>query len=248
MLLRLLSSKAISELNTEHLQSYVLWLVTNKSYSEARVHTTINAIKFYFEKVKNRPHITFDLPRPKKPEQLPKVHDSSCIVKMIKCTENIKHRTMLMMAYSSGLRLNEIICLRISDIDSARMVISVRRGKGKKDRQALLSVKMLEQLRAYYRIYKPTEYLFEGVTGGQYGYRSLQEVFKQAKERAGINFKGGIHTLRHSFATHLHENGTDIRLIQELLGHSNIETTMRYTHVSRRQLQNIISPLDNLDL
>ncbi|HEX8333412.1 MAG TPA: tyrosine-type recombinase/integrase [Segetibacter sp.] len=167
---------------------------------------------------------------------------------MIKCTENIKHRTMLMMAYSSGLRLNEIICLRISDIDSARMVISVRRGKGKKDRQALLSVKMLEQLRAYYRIYKPTEYLFEGVTGGQYGYRSLQEVFKQAKERAGINFKGGIHTLRHSFATHLHENGTDIRLIQELLGHSNIETTMRYTHVSRRQLQNIISPLDNLDL
>jgi site-specific recombinase XerD len=153
-----------------------------------------------------------------------------------------------MLAYSAGLRLNEIISLQIQDVDSTRMVIIIKRGKGKKDRQALLSVKMLEQLRTYYRMYKPLKYLFEGVSGGQYGYRSLQEVFKQAKQRAGITTKGGIHTLRHSFATHLHENGTDIRVIQELLVHSRIETTIQYTHVSRVQLQKITSPLDHLDL
>ena len=154
----------------------------------------------------------------------------------------------MMLAYASGLRLQEIINLKITDINSARMVIEVRRGKGKKDRQVVLSEKLLEQLRKYFRMYKPKNWLFEGRPGEQYGYRTLQEVFGNAKEKAGIKMAGGIHTMRHSFATHLLENGTDLRLIQELLGHNSIKTTIRYTHVSRAQIGKIKSPLDELDL
>ena len=128
------------------------------------------------------------------------------------------------------------------------MVIEVRRGKGKKDRQVVLSEKLLLQLRKYFKFYKPKIWLFENKTGEQYGYRTLQEVFANAKEKAGIKKQGGIHTMRHSFATHLLENGTDLRLIQELLGHNSIKTTIRYTHVSKAMIGKVKSPLDEIDL
>jgi site-specific recombinase XerD len=153
---------------------------------------------------------------------------------------------MLMLAYSAGLRVSEIVNLKIEDVDSNRMTIFVARAKGKKDRINALSPKLLAELRKYYKEYKPAIYLFEGPDKAQYSVRSVQEVFTKAKQNAGIRNKGGIHTLRHSYATHLLESGTDIRFIQELLGHNSINTTLRYTHVSTRSIRNIKSPLDDL--
>ncbi|MDQ6757800.1 MAG: site-specific integrase [Bacteroidota bacterium] len=237
-----------ADLTKNQLQSYLLYLIVKKGYSEHHIHTAVNTIKFYFEHVLNKDRMLFDLPRPKRPLQLPKVHDSSNIEKIIKFTENKKHQAMLMLAYSTGIRLNEIINVKLTDIDSKRMVINIIKGKGKKDRQVLLSPKLLEHLRKYFLLYKPKVWLFEGADGGQYGYTSVQQVFKQAKERAGIKMHGGIHTLRHSFATHLLENGTDITIIKKLLGHNDLKTTLRYTHVSNVQIQKVVSPLDKLDL
>ncbi len=248
VLLKLLRHHSVNDLKEAHIKSYILYLLQKKNYSESQAHTAINAIKFYFEKVLNRPQIVVHIPRPKKPWQLPKVHATEQVKKIILATNNEKHKTMLMLAYASGLRLQEIINLKIADINSARMVIEVRRGKGKKDRQVVLSEKLLKQLRKYFIMYKPKIWLFEGKPGEQYGYRTLQEVFANAKDKAGIKKQGGIHTMRHSFATHLLENGTDIRMIQELLGHNSIKTTIRYTHVSKAQIGKIKSPLDGLDL
>ena len=144
------------------------------------------------------------------------------------------------------MRVSEIVKLKLRDIDSARMVIYIRAAKGKKDRQVPLSPLLLDQLRIYYKQYKPKEYLFEG-TNGPYSARSLQQVFQDAKGIAGNKKSGGIHSLRHSYATHLLEQGTDLRYIQELLGHNSIQTTVRYTHVSIKDLSKIQSPLDKLD-
>ena len=247
VLLRLLGNRSIDDLHEEHIKSYILYLLQKKKYSETQAHSAINAIKFYFEKVLNRPQIVVQIPRPKKPWQLPKVHATEQVSRIIKATNNEKHKTMLMLAYGSGLRLQEIINLKIADINSARMVIEVRRGKGKKDRQVVLSEKLLEQLRKYFIAYRPKTWLFEGQDGAQYGYRSLQMVFSRAKSKAGVTVPGGIHTMRHSFATHLLEEGTDLRVIQELLGHNSIKTTVRYTHVSQAQIGKVISPLDRLN-
>jgi len=247
-LMRLLKDRSFESLTSNQIKSYLLWLLQERKCSESKVHTTLNALKFCFEQVLNQPKIFITIPRPKKHLQLPKVYATEQVKKIIQSTNNEKHKTMLMLAYATGLRLQEIINLKIKDINSARMVINVIRAKGKKDRQAILSEKLLVQLRKYFKLYRPKEWLFEGQAGKQYGYRSLQLVFQQAKERNGIQIPGGIHTMRHSFATHLLENGTDIRLIQELLGHNSIKTTIRYTHVSKAQLQKIKSPLDELDL
>jgi site-specific recombinase XerD len=247
-LMRLLKGRPLAGLTTNQIKSYLLWLLQERRSSESKVHTTLNALKFCFEQVLYQPKIFIEIPRPKKHLQLPKVHAAENVKKIIQSTNNEKHKTMLMLSYATGLRLQEIINLRIKDIDSARMVINVIRAKGKKDRQVILSEKLLTQLRKYFKLYRPEEWLFEGQTGERYGYRSLQMVFSRAKQAAGIKTPGGIHSMRHSFATHLLENGTDIRLIQELLGHNSIKTTIRYTHVSKAHLEKIKSPLDSLDL
>jgi site-specific recombinase XerD len=247
-LVKLLGERPVQQLEAAHIKSYVLWQLQVKKISEMKANSTLNALKFYFEQVLYKPKIFMEIPRPKTPLQLPTVYSAREIVRMIKSLDNCKHRTMLMTGYSAGLRISEIVNLRIKDIDSERMVITVRRGKGKKDRQVALSGRLLEQLRVYYKMYKPKEYLFEGRAGGAYAMRTLQEVFKLAKERCGIAKAGGIHGLRHSYATHLLEEGTDIRFIQELLGHNSVKTTERYTHVSVKKLEKIQSPLDRLDL
>jgi site-specific recombinase XerD len=207
----------------------------------------MNALKFYFEQVLYQPKMFLEIPRPKKPFKLPTVHSEAEIKRMLKVTDNVKHRTMLMTAYAGGLRISEIVNLRIRDIDSVRMVIYVRGAKGKKDRQVSLSTVLLEQLRRYFKLYKPKGWLFEGSGGDAYSTRSLQQVFQSAKKDSRNVKKGGIHSLRHSYATHLMENGTDLRLIQNLLGHNSIKTTVRYTHVSLRDIKKIQSPLDKLN-
>lgn len=248
VLMRLLGNKPIYTLTATHIKSYALWLIQKKAASETRVHTTINALKFYFEHVQNKPQMFIEIPRPKKPVKLPSVHSTQQVEQLIAGLSNLKHKAMLMVGYAAGLRVSEIAGLKIADIDSARMVINIRCAKGKKDRQVMLSAKLLDTLRAYYKMYKPKEYLFEGMSGGQYSIRSVQQVFELAKQKTGNNKKGGIHSLRHSFATHLLEAGTDIRIIQELLGHNNIRTTERYTHVSIKNISLLQSPLDKLNL
>ena len=247
-LLRLLHDKSVADLSKAQIMSYLLWLITKQGYSEVHVHTTVNAIKFYYEKVLGRQAEFYNLPRPKKPWKLPEVLAIEEVAGLIQKVENIKHRSMLMAGYSAGLRVSEIVNLKIKDIDSKRMMIHIHGAKGKKDRLVPLSKKLLEVLRIYFVQYKPKEFLFEGQTGGAYSTRSIQLILSDAKRKASIGKTGSVHSLRHSYATHLMESGTDIRFIQELLGHNSIKTTMRYTHVSKKELGKIESPLDKLGL
>ena len=169
-------------------------------------------------------------------------------MRLLKSIGNIKHKTMLGLIYSAGLRVGELINLKIEDIDSDRMVISVRGAKGKKDRTTLLSSKILEMLRIYYKRHRPIGWLFEGPGHTQYSTSSLRQIFRRAMVKARINKKLTLHCLRHSFATHLLEKGTNLRYIQELLGHNSSKTTEIYTHVTHSGMQNISSPLDQLDV
>ncbi len=236
-------------MDSERLRSYFLYCINTLKLSENTLHSRINAVKFYFGQVLKREKFFFDIPRPKKPLLLPNVLAISEVEKLFAQLENLKHKTMLFLAYSAGLRVSEVINLRIHDIHSARMVINIRGAKGKKDRTVALSVGILDLLRKYYAAYKPTDWLFEGqYKDTPYSTRSLQQIFHRAKKAAKISQDVTFHSLRHSFATHLHESGTDIKLIQELLGHNDLKTTMRYTHVSNRTLENIKSPFDNLNL
>jgi len=161
---------------------------------------------------------------------------------------NLKHKTILAIIYSCGLRVSELINMQTRDIDDKRMLINIRSSKGNKDRQVQLTENILKLIKKYYNIYLPQEYLINGMNGGKYSSASIQKIIKAACKRAGIYKKVTPHTLRHSFATHLLENGTDIRFIQNILGHSNIQTTQIYTHVSTTHLKNIKNPSDNMDI
>ena len=167
---------------------------------------------------------------------------------MLSSTTNLKHKAILVTIYSCGLRMSELLNLKISDIQSDRNLLLVRGGKGNKDRNTLLSATTLSLLRKYYKAYKPKEYLFEGPLGSMYSARSVQNVVKRSMRRAGIKRPASAHTLRHSFATHLLENGTDLRYIQTLLGHSSPKTTEIYAHVSTKRLQDVVSPIEKLKL
>jgi integrase/recombinase XerD len=183
-----------------------------------------------------------------KEKTLPSVLSSEEVIEILKATENIKHRAILMTIYSAGLRISESINLKIRDIDSNRMQIRVEQGKGKVDRYTLLSEKTLLILRQYFKEYRPKVWLFEGlIKGEQYSTRSIQNIFQAAVKKAGITKDVSVHTLRHSFATHLLENGTDLRYIQNLLGHANSKTTEIYTHITTKGFDQIKSPLDKLD-
>ena len=170
------------------------------------------------------------------------------VVRILKNVENLKHKAILMMIYSAGLRISECVNLKIKDIDSVRMQVRVEQAKGKKDRYTLLSTKALIVLRQYFTKYKPKLYLFEGQFGEQYSARSIQAVFQEAVKKAGILKRVTVHSLRHSFATHMLENGTNLRYIQSLLGHSNSKTTEVYTHITTKGFEQLKSPMDGLDI
>jgi integrase/recombinase XerD len=213
------------------------------------VHSRINALKFYYEQVLGQDKFFYKIPRPKKPLTLPKLLSEDELARLFNALTNKKHKAMLFTIYSAGLRVSELVRLRIADIDSKRMTVFIARAKGKKDRYVNLSPVLLHILRKYIKecVPRPKEFLFEsGQTGGAYPTRTVQQIFQDAKHRAGIRKDVGVHVLRHSFATHLLEKGTDIRYIKDLLGHFNIKTTERYLHVSRQQLVSIVSPLDDL--
>ncbi len=238
----------VNEFSADRLRDYFLYCINTLKLSENTIHSRMNAIKFYYEQVIGREKLFINIPRPKKKLQLPNVLAISQIERLFAQLENLKHKTMLYLAYSAGLRVSEVVALQIKDIHSERMVINIKGAKGKKDRTVALSEGILLLVRKYYLEYKPKEWLFEGQYGGQYSDRSLQKTFQRAKNGAKIIQSVTFHSLRHSYATHLHEAGTDIKLIQELLGHNYIKTTLRYTHVSKRTIENIKSPFDNLNL
>ncbi|MFA5557817.1 MAG: tyrosine-type recombinase/integrase, partial [Flavobacteriaceae bacterium] len=245
-LLKTLKSYPVNQLSTDKLRGYFLYCINTLKLSENMIHSRMNAIKFYFEQVLNNEKFFMDIPRPKKPSLLPKALSTHDIKKMLGTIDNQKHELLLKMTYGMGLRVSELVNLKITDIDSKRMQVLISQSKGKKDRYVNLPKSVLDLLRKYYLQYKPKYYLFEGQYGGQYSVRSVQAVFKKAMQKAKINKKIGVHSLRHSYATHLIEQGTDIRFVQELLGHKEIKTTMIYTGLTDITKRKIKSPLDNL--
>ncbi|MDI9319555.1 MAG: tyrosine-type recombinase/integrase [Phycisphaerales bacterium] len=245
-LLQILKEHPVDELSLERLRAYFVYCIVTLKIKANTLHSRINAIKFYFEQVLHREKFFFDIPRPQKPSLLPKVISAKDIVKMIQVVDNPKHKLILCLCYGMGLRVSEIINLKISNIDSDRMQVHIEASKNKKDRYVNLPNNILEPLRSYCKQYLPKYYLFEGQYGGQYSVRSAQAIFKNAMNKAKINKRVGIHVLRYSYATHLLEYGIDITFIQQLLGHNDITTTLIYTQVSTKQLSNIKSPLDYL--
>ena len=241
-------TKDIDKLNEKDIQLFLRHLVMERQVSTSYQNQAINAIKFYYEKVLGGTRKTYFIDRPKKEKTLPVVLSEEEIIMIIKSITNIKHKAIVMTIYSAGLRISECINLKIKDIDSNRMQIRIQQSKGKKDRYTLLSAKTLEILRAYFKVYKPKEYLFEGQYGGNYSATSIQTFFRDSIKKVGITKKVTVHSLRHSFATHLLENGTNLRYIQSLLGHSNSKTTEVYTHITTKGFDQLKSPMDNLEI
>ncbi len=236
----------IDKITEPMITAFCQYLVIDRGVSSSYQNQAINSIKFYYEKVLGGQRKLYNLDRPNREKQLPTVLSTEEIKSIIQKTDNLKHKAIIMLIYSAGLRISELINLKIADIDSNRMQIHIIAGKGKKDRYSLLSVKTLDILRQYYAEYQPPEYLFEGQGNKQYSVRSIQAFFREICQKAGIRKKATVHTLRHSFATHLLENGTDLRYIQSLLGHSSSKTTEIYTHITTKGMEKIKSPLDDL--
>jgi len=246
--LYLLKNNPAYSISPEKINSYFLYCHTVLKLGTNHLHSRINALKFYYEQVLKKPLFFVAIPRPKKPFTLPKVISTSALEKIISNTANIKHKIILMLSYGMGLRVSEIVNLKIEHIDSKRMVVHIVASKGKKDRYVNLPETALDTMRLYYKMYKPGIYFIEGAYGGMYSVRSAQKIFKNALLKAGISKRFSFYSLRHSYATHLLEAGTDIAFIQKLLGHNDIKTTLRYLHVSNKEISYIKSPLDKLTI
>jgi integrase/recombinase XerD len=238
----------VENLSTDQINEYIHDLVTDNNYSWSFQNQMINAIKLYYKVMFGRLSEDLEVPRPKKDKKLPIVLSSEEVSSIINVISNKKQRTIIMLIYATGIRLSEAINIRLNDIDADRKLIFIRRGKGNKDRIVPLSEKLYDNLRWYISIYKPEEYLFEGIHGSHYSARSVQQVLKKALVKAGIRKNASVHSLRHSYATHMLESGTDLRLVQEILGHRSIKTTEIYTHISTKNILNIKSPLEDLDI
>jgi integrase/recombinase XerD len=235
----------LHDINEQDIKAYVYGIVkSGKSVSYQ--NQIINAIKFYYEQVLDMPQRFYEIDRPNKERKLPLVLSEEEVVRLLDAVNNLKHKAILVTLYSCGLRISELLALKLTDIQSDRKLVLVREGKGKKDRTTVLAAMTLELLRKYYRAYRPAVYLFEGGPGIPYSAKSVSNILKRALDRAGINKQATPHTLRHSFATHLLENGTDLRYIQVLLGHNSPKTTEIYAHVSTRYLREVQSPIEKL--
>ncbi|MEJ1242316.1 tyrosine-type recombinase/integrase [Chryseolinea sp. T2] len=241
------ADRELIDLGDPEIRRYLHMIVmSGKSFSYQ--NQVINAIKFYYEQVLNMPQRFYEIDRPRPEIKLPEVLSQDEVKRMIVATENLKHKAILVTMYSCGLRLSELLDLKLTDVQSDRAIVAVKGGKGRRDRNTLLSPTTLQLLRKYFKAYKPAEYLFEGAQGGRYAAKSVQQIVGKALYKAGIRRHASPHTLRHSFATHLLEQGTDLRYIQSLLGHSSPKTTEIYTHVSTKHIGQIKSPIDKLQL
>lgn len=239
--------KPIAEITNEDVIIYNNDYILKNNLSASYQNQIVNAIKLFFKTIRETKIDVDKIHRPKRAKLLPNVLSKEEVKLILNAHSNIKHKTMLSLIYSCGLRRSELLNLKPADIDSKRGIVIIRQSKGKKDRIAPLSPKILEMLRDYYIGYKPKTWLFEGQNENtKYDERSLSNVLKQALTKSRISKPVSLHWLRHSYATHLLESGTDLRYIQELLGHSSSKTTEIYTHVSTKSLQQIKSPFDDL--
>lgn len=238
----------INKIDEPQIISFLRYLVMERKVSTSYQNQSINAIKFYYERVLGGQRKFYFIERARKEHTLPTVLSEEEVVRLFRAVDNIKHKSMLMLAYSSGLRLGEIIRLKLKDIDRERMQIRIEQSKGKKDRYTKLSGRFLPVFDEYLKQYNPVDFVFEGANGGEYSESSLQTVIRVAVKKAGIQKRATMHTLRHSFATHCLENGVDLRYIQSMLGHENSKTTEIYTHKTTHGFDQIKSPLDNLEL
>lgn len=239
--------KKIDEIDNTDLINFNTHYILEQGLSPSFQNQIINAVKLFFRSIENKKLDVEMIYRPRREKVLPNVLSKEEVKHILNSLNNIKHKTMLSLIYSCGLRCGELLKLKPGDIDSKRKLILVKQAKGKKDRIVPLSNKILEMLRQYWLVHEPKNFLFEGQKAGEmYDVRSLQQVLKQAVYKAGIKKPVTLHWLRHSYATHLLENGTDLRYIQEILGHSRSTTTEIYTHVSTKGIQNVVSPFDHL--
>ena len=241
------SNKAAEQLEIADIIDFNTGYILRKNLSASYQNQVINAIKLFYRNRFNRVMDLNNIQRPRREKRLPNVLSKQEIKAILEAPTNLKHRAMLSLIYACGLRRSELLNLSLSDVHSDRNLLFIRQSKGKKDRVVPISNKIIEMLREYYKAYKPKTWLFEGqYTGEQYSERSLQLVLKQALQKAGNKKPVSLHWLRHSYATHLLESGTDLRYIQELLGHASSRTTEIYTHVSTKNLQQIRYPFDDL--
>ena len=237
-----------AELADQEIREYLHYLIQEKKASQSAVSQAYSALKFFYETTLKRDWNGFRIPRMKMGKKLPVVLSLQEIQAIFSATRNLKHRAILMTTYSAGLRVSEVVHLKVSDIDSQRMVIRVQQGKGEKDRYTLLARRTLEVLRDYWREYRPKDWLFPGQPAkGSLSVSAVQRVFWKVLDQAGIKKPATVHTLRHSFATHLLEAGTDLYHIQQLLGHTTPKTTTIYLHLSRKDLGGVTSPIDLLE-
>ena len=241
------SGEDINSISEERIIAFLRYLVNERNVSISYQNQSINAIKFYYERVLGGSRKIYTIDRPRQEKALPEVLSEEEVAAILNATVNLKHKALLMTIYSGGLRISEAVNMKIKDIDSKRMQIRIEQGKGKKDRYTLLGRETLRVLRKYVREYRPKEWMFEGSAGGQYSTRSIQNILKKAVTEVGIKKNVTVHTLRHSFATHLLEAGTDLRYIQSLLGHESIKTTEIYTHITTKGFDQIENPLDRLN-
>ena len=236
-----------AKMGEKEIREYLYHLITGKNLGDSSINSAYSALKFFYETTLCRDWNVAKIPRRKTEKRLPVVLDGSEIKQLFAVTTNLKHRALLMTTYSAGLRVSETAHLKVCDVDSKRMQLRVAQGKGKKDRYALLSSVTLNLLRDYWRQYRPFSWLFPGRSPERpISTRSIQKVFKDAKRKAGIKKPATVHTLRHSFATHLLEAGTDIYRVQKLMGHTTPKTTAIYIHLRRQDLLKVVSPLDSL--
>ena len=245
--LRYFSMKDITDISNDDLIDFNNNYILKNNFSSSFQNQVVNAVKLYFSAIQHKKIDVELIHRPRREKVLPNVLSKEEVKAILNAHVNIKHKMMLSLIYSCGLRCGELLALRPVHIDSKRNIVLLKCAKGKKDRIVPLSPLILKMLREYYKIYKPKTYLFEGQNMGiPYDARSLQLILKQALQKTGITKSVTLHWLRHSYATHLLESGTDLRYIQELLGHNSSKTTEIYTHVSTKSIQQIKSPFDDL--
>jgi site-specific recombinase XerD len=236
------------QLTTEDIRTYLVHLIDVQRVSWSAFNQAVSALRFLYRVTLHRPDVVPEIPYPRKPRRLPTVLSQEEVARLLRAVRLPKYHAVLTTVYAAGLRISEVLALKVSDIDSERMVINVRQGKGRKDRTVMLSPHLLAVLRRYMRYAHPTEWLFPGRRANlPLHVTAVQRACAQARVAAGLSKTATVHTLRHSFATHLLEAGTDLRLIQTLLGHQSIKTTALYTHVSAQRLCNTASPLDRLE-
>ena len=237
------------KVDAKKLQDYVWHLLNERKLEWSSVNAMTSGIRFFYSVTLGRRDLSLAIPPRKTPRRLPEILSGEELLRLFGALKNRKHRTILMTAYSGGLRLSEIIRLQVTNIDSSRMMIRIENGKGEKDRYTILSPRLLQELRSYAKAYRPKTWLFPSpLLKGHLNKSTPELIFTQAKEKAGITKKVSFHSLRHAFATHLLEAGVDIKTIQVLMGHASITSTAKYIHVSRKDLGSVQSPLDLLNV